>query len=302
LLVFAKLLRDKEAEVRTAACKVLAEVCSIVKISLMEMIGPCLEPLSTDTVASVRIALSKSLIPLCGLLGKEPTQKLLVPMITQMCTDENAEVRGNIVEGVDQVSELDQAGGGATIQAIINPLMELSKDPKWRVRQAVVDKSTLLAKCVTVKNFDRKLQAIVIAALSDHVYSIRERACIQIGEIVKEYGAKWAAEKFFKDAFKIYNKETNYLHRMTCLSVISACAPHCNSEIIEKNLLTLVTNACEDEVANVRIAGAKTMGDLLTNLDKSIGSSRVRPILLKMLKDTDVDVCYFSSQSLLKCP
>jgi len=268
LPVFAKLLRDKEAEVRTASCKVLAEVSGIVKAGLLETIQPCLESLSVDTVASVRVAFSKSLIPMCNLLGKEAAQKNLVPMISQMCTDENAEVRGNIVEGVDLISELDQAGGGVVIQAIIASLMELSKDPKWRVRQAVVDKSTLLAKCVTVKNFDRKLQGIVIAALSDHVYSIRERACIQIGEIVKEYGAKWAAEKFFKEAFKIYDKNTNYLHRMTCLAVISACAPHCNSEIIEKNLLTLVQTACEDDVANVRIAGAKTMGDLLPNLDK----------------------------------
>jgi serine/threonine-protein phosphatase 2A regulatory subunit A len=294
-------LRDKEAEVRTAACKVLAEVCAIVKTGLYETIGPCLEPLSVDTIGSVRVAFSKSLIPMCNLLGKETAQKLLVPMITQMCTDENADVRGNIVEGIDQVSELDQAGGGATIQSVIGSLMELSKDPKWRVRQAVIDKSVLLAKCVTVKNFDKKLQGIIIAALSDHVYSIRERACLQIGEVVKEYGAKWAAEKFFKEAFKIYDKNTNYLHRMTCLAVISSCAIHCNSEILEKNLLPLVLTACEDDVANVRIAGAKTMGDLLTNLDKSIASARCRPILTKMLKDTDVDVCFFSSQSLQKC-
>jgi len=280
---------------------VLAEVCGIVKTGLLETIAPCLEPLSVDTVASVRVAFSKSLIPMCNMLGKDAAQKLLVPMISQMCTDENAEVRGNIVESVDQVSELDQAGGGAIIQAVILSLMELSKDPKWRVRQAVVDKSTLLAKCVTVKNFDRKLQGIVIAALSDHVYSIRERACAQIGEIVKEYGAKWAAEKFFKEAFKIYDKNTNYLHRMTCLSVISACAAHCNSDIIDKNLLPLVQTACEDDVANVRIAGAKTMGDLLTNLDKTIAAAKVRPLLTKLLKDADVDVSYFSQQSLLKC-
>jgi len=210
-------------------------------------------------------------------------------------------VRGNVVEGVDQISELDQVGGGAIIQSILPALLELSKDPKWRVRQAVVDKSTLLAKCIGVKNFDKKLQGIVIGALSDHVFSIRERACIQIGEIVKEYGAKWAAEKFFKDAFKIYDKNTNYLHRMTCLAVISASAPHCNSDIIDKNLLPFVLLACEDDVPNVRIAGAKTMGDLLTNLDKSIAAAKSKPVLTKMLKDTDVDVCFFSSQSLLKC-
>jgi len=299
--IYAKLLRDKEAEVRTMGCRVLAEVCAIVKTGLTEIVS-CLEAVATDGVAPVRVAFSKSLIPLCNILGKEVAGKTLIPIITQMCTDENSEVRGNIVDSVDQICEADQPGGGAIITAIINALMELSKDPKWRVRQSVVDKSTLLAKCVGVKNFDKKLQGIVIAALSDHVFSIREHACVQIGEIVKEYGCKWAAERFFRDAFKIYDKNTNYLHRMTCLAVMSACAPHCNSEIIDKHLLPWVLLACEDDVPNVRIAGAKTMGDLLPNLDKTLGSSKVRPLLTKMLKDTDVDVCYFSSQSLLKCP
>ena len=42
----------------------------------------------------------------------------------------------------------------------------------------------------------------------------------QIGGLVKLFGGKWAAEKFFPAAFAIYDKNTNYLHRMTCLLII----------------------------------------------------------------------------------
>jgi hypothetical protein len=63
---------------------------------------------------------------------------------------------------------------------ILPNLLELAKDPKWRVRKTVVDKMGMLSKCLGVKVFEKKLQPVVIASLSDHVYAIRERACVQV--------------------------------------------------------------------------------------------------------------------------
>jgi hypothetical protein len=42
---------------------------------------------------------------------------------------------------------------------------------------------------------------------------------------VDEFGGRWAAEKFFTPAFAIYDKTTNYLHRMTCLQIIMVMTP-----------------------------------------------------------------------------
>jgi len=169
------------------------------------------------------------------------------------------------------------------------------------VRMAVIEQCSLLAQQLGVKTFEKKIQAVVIASLSDHVFAIRERACEQIGLIVKEFGGKWAAEKLLPAAFAIYDKTTNYLHRMTCLLVIQHCAPVGGAEVVEKVLLPLVCTACVDDVPNVRIAAAKTMNELISRLDKKIVETKCKPLLQKMASDSDVDVQYFSGVALKKC-
>jgi serine/threonine-protein phosphatase 2A regulatory subunit A len=82
------------------------------------------------------------------------------------------------------------------------------------------------------------------------VFAIREKACEQIGGLVRQFGGKWAAEKFFPSAFAIYDKNTNYLHRMTCLLVIHHVASSCGAEVVERSLLPLVLMAAVDDVAN----------------------------------------------------
>jgi len=122
---------------------------------------------------------------------------------------------------------------------LLPPVLELAKDPKWRVRQNIIGKSALLARHLGVKVFEKKFQSVIISALSDHVYSIREKCCeqvlaqahtrsplltiaffSQVGEIVSQFGGKWATEKLFPSAFAIYDKTTNYLNRMTCLLMV----------------------------------------------------------------------------------
>merc|ERR1712141_509410 len=140
-------------------------------------------------------------------------------------------------------------------------------------------------------------QNLVTGSLTDHVYAIREECSEQTGHIVKQYGGKWAAEKFFPTAFAIYDKTANYLHRMTCLSLITKVVTIGNigNDIIAKHLIPLIQNAVEDDVANVRIAAAKTMAILISSgkLDKDVIAEKLSPGLKKLTADTDSDVVFF---------
>jgi serine/threonine-protein phosphatase 2A regulatory subunit A len=300
LPLFVKLLKDKEAEVRSVACMELGRVGNYVKSGLLEHVAPILDALAVDPVVNVRVAFAQAICLLCPQFGKETAQKLLVPIIQQMCKDEHHEVRNYIIGNITDIS--DALGQAGIDKGILPALLDLSKDPKWRVRMAVVDKAALMAKHIGVKNFERKLQQVLITSLSDHVYAIREKACEQIGQLVKLFGGKWAAEKFLASCFSIYDKTTNYLHRMTCLLVVRHVAPHCGSEVCEKNLLALVLNAAVDDVPNVRIAGSKALGDLALYLDKNLVASKVKPVLQKLVKDQDPDVQFFSGIALKNCP
>lgn len=298
LPLFARLLKDKEAEVRQVAAAVMADVCEECKSGVVDHIVPCLDALATDQVHSVRVAFSKSVVKLADPLGKETAAKVLTPLILQLCKDDASEVRNNVVDHIDLVAE---AVGPTGLQNSILPaLLELCKDPKWRVRMAVINKASLLAKHLGVKVFEKRLQHVIITALSDHVYAIREKCCSQIGEIVGLFGGKWAAEKFFPGAFAIYDKQTNYLHRMTCLLVVSACASSCGAEVVEKNLLPLVLQACVDDVPNVRLMAAKAIASLISVADAA-SIAKIRPALEKLSTDPDDDACFFSTQALALC-
>jgi len=293
-------LRDKEAEVRVHACKSLPGVCAAIKApnSLNDVAAP-FEQLAADLVQNVRVAFSSALVEVVPYFPKEVAAKVLLPLVQNLLKDEFHTVRNNIISKIDVLSDfLSQQGANG---GILNNLVELAKDPKWRVRKTVVDKMGMLAKCLGVKLFEKKLQPVVIASLSDHVYAIRERACAQIALIVDDFTGKWAAEKFFQPAFAIYDKTTNYLHRMTCLQIIHNCAPKCTPDVIEKALLPLVIMSATDEVANVRIASAKTMSAIIPKLDKKDVDSKLKPLLLKLVKDADGDVQYFSSLALKLC-
>lgn len=297
LPLFAKLLKDKEQEVRQAAATVMAEVCEECKSGVLEHVVPCLDALAQDQYPAVRVAFSKTLVQLVGPLGKEAAAKYLTPVILQLCKDEAYEVRNHVIDNIDLIVEAVGQQGLTT--QILPVILELAKDPKWRVRMAVISKSAMLATSLGVKVFEKKLQTIMINSLSDHVYAIRERTCVQIGEIIKEYGGKWAAERFFPSAFAIYDKTTNYLHRMTCLLVIGACAAHCPPNVMESHLLPLVLQACTDDVPNVRLMAALTSKELIKNAHSEASIlSALKPALDRLTTDTDGDAAFFSTAAL----
>jgi len=294
LPLFVKLLKDKEAEVRQQGAMVLSDLGGEIK-GFESLLSPVLETLATDPILTVRVALAKALVPMVRRFSKENAVKVLIPLLKQLAKDEAYDVRSSVLAEVDKLGEtLDPAA----LLSILPLLLELSKDAKWRVRAAVVDKSSVLAKHLGVKKFEKQMQAIIIGSLSDHVYAIREKACIQVGAIVGHFGGKWASEKLFPAVFSLYDKNANYLHRMTCLLLVQHVTAQCTADIIEKHLLPLVLTAVSDEVANVRVAAAKTLGVIGPKLESKVTSAKITPALKKLQTDTDSDVVHFSTLSL----
>lgn len=295
---FARLLRDKESEVRVATADKVEIVANTLKFGLTEFLAPALEQTVTDPSQPVRVSLSRAIVGLCPVFGKDNAAKIIVPLVQQLAKDEYYEVRNHVITRLDVLS--DAIGSAGIANSILPQLIDLAKDPKWRVRMGVIEKSSMLAQQLGVKNFEKRLQPVIIGALSDHVYAIREVACQQMGLIVKEFGGKWAAEKFLPQAFQIYDKTTNYLHRMTCLLVIERCAEPGGAELIEKTLLPIAVQACTDDVANIRIAAAKTLDELAQRSDKKFAQSKIAPLLQKLTTDADPDVQFFSAAAIKK--
>ena len=110
------------------------------------------------------------------------------------------------------------------------------------------------------------------------------------------FGDKWAAETFFPSAFAIYDKTTNYLHRMTCLMLINRCSS-CSQEVVQTHFVPLVMQAATDDVANVRLMGAKTIKPLLKVVEPGT-VAKFKAALEKLTKDTDPDAAFFAHEAL----
>ena len=66
-----------------------------------------------------------------------------------------------------------------------------------------------------------------------------------------------------------------------------------------KVLLPTVISMASDNVANVRFNVAKTLQKLTPRTEAQSAHGTIKPVLDKLITDTDVDVKYFASEALL---
>jgi serine/threonine-protein phosphatase 2A regulatory subunit A len=185
------------------------------------------------------------------------------------------------------------------INDVLPVIAELSRDRAWRVRLSVITKSTMLLSLLGLKTWEKYFKNVLIGALSDHVFTVRECACTQVGSIVAAAGAEWAAEKFFPTAFSIYDKGNNYLHRMTCLRMIMKLNSEekVESSTVQTKLYPIVSQAVDDDVANVKINAAKCLALMVPRVNAAL-LKKIKPQLRKLSQDEDDDVAYFAQQAL----
>lgn len=99
------------------------------------------------------------------------------------------------------------------------------------------------------------------------MYAIREAATLNLKKLVEKFGSEWAQNAVVPKVLAM-SRDTNYLHRMTCLFSVNVLAEACGAEITAKHLLPTVINMAGDSVANVRFNVAKTLKTIGWLLDQ----------------------------------
>merc|ERR1711931_16993 len=130
--MFANLLKDCEAEVKTAAGKKVQVFCENISSNLQEevIMGtllPCVKDLVIDPNMHVKSALAGVIMGIAPLIGKEYTIEHLLPLFLTMLKDEFPDVRLNIISNlgsVDKVIGIEQLA-----MSLLPTIMELAEDP-----------------------------------------------------------------------------------------------------------------------------------------------------------------------------
>jgi len=296
---FAKLLKDTEAEVRTAAASKVTGFCGLIPPELtVKEILPVVKNLVVDTSQHVRAALASVIMGLAPFLGKAHTTEHLLPLYLQLLKDEFPEVRLNIISKLDQVNQV--IGIDQLSQSLLPAIVELAEDRQWRVRLAIIEYIPLLASQLGVEFFDEKLGNLCMTWLGDCVFSIREAATNNLKKLTETFGVEWAQNTIIRKVLAMC-AHPNYLYRMTTLFAISVLASVVGQDVICDSMLPLVIRMATDVVPNIRFNVAKTLRILIPLLDAQIVQKTIKPILTTLFEDADRDVKHFAGQALQLC-
>jgi len=317
---FVKLLKDTEAEVRTAIAGQIPGFCALLdRQTLLDEIMSAVEDLVSDPSQHVRAALGTQISGLAPILGKEETIAHLLPMFLQMLKDEFPDVRLHIISKLELVN--DVIGIELLSQSLLPAIVQLAEDKQWRVRLAIIEYIPLLAKQLGVDFFDEKLGNLCMSWLGDTVFSIREAATQNLKKLTEVFGVDWAKQTIIPKVMAMGN-QTNYLYRMTTCTAITTLAPAVNIEVIQEFILPMINQLITDPIPNIRFNVAKSYGVLISILrqlpaegtltkmkleDAPSGPSpvaldliqkQILPNLEKLRGDQDCDVRYFAEQAL----
>lgn len=298
--IFASLLKDNEAEVKSVAGSKVKSFCENLPEDTREQIImttllPCIKDLVIDPSQHVKSAIASEVMGLSPMLGKDNTIEHLLPLFLTMLKDEFPEVRLNVISNLDSVNQV--IGIHQLSQSLLPAIMELAEDPKWRVRQAIIEHMPLLAGNLGVEFYNEKLSDLNMTWLVDHVYEIRMSACKNLKKLIGVFGLDWAKSKVIPKALAM-TKDTNYLHRLTTLFFIIELCEVVGPDILENLILPSVIGLAGDNVPNVRFNVCKCLQLMVPQLDSQTVQNTIKPCLTQLHTDADCDVKFFASEAL----
>lgn len=315
---FIALMEDNEAEVNRAIAKQIPAFCTLLtrfpstKSTIIERIVPIVAQLSMDPQESVRAALASTITLLSPILERQLTVEKLLPIFLDMLKDEFPEVRLNIILNLLVVN--DTIGIGLLSTSLLPAITELAQDHKWRVRLAIIEYVPKLATQLGDSFFNNELLLLCMLWLWDPVYAIRAAAVNNLRELTATFGPEWANTqilgRLLNDALAVPESAdridySNFIIRITCLFAVTELVSVVDAQTTVAKILPFVQNLATDPVANIRFNVAKSLLVIAQALvaaarddTASCVTSDILPQLHTLQLDDDIDVRFFSKQSL----
>jgi serine/threonine-protein phosphatase 2A regulatory subunit A len=134
--------------------------------------------------------------------------------------------------------------------------------------------------------------------LGDKIHNIREAAVINLAELATTFGRSWAAEQVLPKIVALYG-HSHFLYRLTSVASLHALSAQVEQNIFESVILPTLLKSAEDPVPNIRIRVATVLGIVGQKCkSQSQCDSVVKPVLTRMMQDSDRDVKYFAEKSI----
>jgi len=302
---FIQLLRDNEQEVRKEAVRIMDDCLQLkhpfTTEQLISQILPQFQQLAVDPAQPVRAALAQVIGSVAKAVGRETTQRHLLGIISDLMKDEFHDVRLNIVSHSGLICEV--LGVDGLSHSLLHTMQSLIMDNHWRIRQSVVEQTPTLAKLFGIEMFQSKLEGLFLSSLRDSVHSVRQAAIFHVKEIVEVFGSQWTVEHLLPKLVEQYSQSSGYANRVTTLHLLPQVSGVMNPEQIVQFIVPLLIKATKDTVPNVRFCACRNIMWMMEhhNLGSQSILSVIKPTLLELEHDSDIDVQFFAQRALLFC-
>jgi len=297
-----QLMKDNEQEVRKEAVRVVEQCLQLPRPltseQLQQHVLPQFQALGIDSAQPVRAALAQVLGPVAKALGRDVTQRQLLSLISDLMKDEFHDVRLNIATHAGLLCEVLSVEG--TPPSLLNTIQSLMVDNHWRIRQRVVEQVPTLTKLFGVDVFQTKLETLYLSSLRDSVHSVREAAVQYLKGIADTFGSQWTVEHLLPKLVEQYSQSAGYANRVTTLHVLPQVSGVMTPEQIMQFIVPVLIKATKDNVPNVRFCACRNIMWMTEhhNLGTVALNTVIKPALLELEHDSDIDVQYYAQRAL----
>lgn len=299
LLLFC-LMRDPEAETKTAACKAISGILALLKgqeAFIADKFVPEIGNLTNDGAPQVRREVALRLMELASVIDRHSANASIVPLFVQILRESDNEASVALLTSLlTYVDKVDLAG---MTPAILPVILEIAGETHWRVKVVIIKLIPSFANVLGIDEFTKKLFPLVNTWLSDSIYSVREQMSSQLGALVQQFGVDWGTQALAPVILQFKNNQ-NYLIRQVTLMCVNHLQGFLPMNVLVKNFLPVVLHMSNDRVANVKFQVAKTLL-LFVGTNEPKVNQQVQACLKTLSNDSDTDVKYFACMALLKC-
>ncbi|RID45430.1 hypothetical protein BRARA_I02160 [Brassica rapa] len=259
---------------------------------LCEALVPAYVRLLRDNEAEVRIAAAEKVTKFCRILNPELAIQHILPSVKELSSDSSQHIKSALASVIMGMAPV--LGKDATIEHLLPIFLSLLKDEFPDVCLNIISKLDQVNQVIGIDLLSRSLLPAIVELsedrhwrvlasstlcmqwLQDKVHSIRDAAANNLKRLAEEFGHEWAMQHIVPQFLEMINNP-HYLYRMTILRAVSLLAPVIGSEITCSKLLPVVITASKD---------------------RQVVENMIRPGLVELSEDPDVDVRFFANQAL----
>lgn len=155
------------------------------------------------------------------IVGKDYTMSKILPILTELMKDDNAEVRLNVVQNLIKLADIVQTD--LLSPSFLTILQNITKDAQWRVRMGVIELVGDLSIKFGRDVFIKCLEVIFMQYLTNTAAAVREMGISKVKQMAVQFKSDWVISSFVPKIVECYNLDKQgFNYRMACLMSLSS--------------------------------------------------------------------------------